>query len=449
MNSHRKFGHFRESALRLAGGSFLSQLVSLAALPILTRIYTPADFGNLAAFAAAVSIIASVACLRLEIAVPLSEAESEAKALLALCFLSTASVAAMTFIGTVAIDRVFPSLLIASGLDRYNWLLATGVLLAGTYNASVYWATRKGRFNAISTSRVSQALGAVTVQLLAGMYTGSAVGLLVGYVISVGAGGIALIARVDLGTRTFRKLLRSGALLKTTILKHSAFPRYSALEALANTAGTQLPILMISFALSSPHAGLIMIALKVMQAPLTLIGTAVSQVYLHAAAAKNRTGELAQLTSDVLIGLFKTGLGPLIAGGILAPELFRLIFGPKWAAAGQIVILMLPWLACQFLASPISMAMHVAGRQRLMLVLALFGLAIRCVPVALAGVYLSDAMLLTYALASFVFYFSCLLFFIAIARVDYRTLIRRALQNWPTPGAWIVAAIAIKYTAFQ
>lgn len=74
-----------------------------------------------------------------------------------------------------------------------------------------------------------------------------------------------------------------------------------------------------------------------MQAPIGLIGNAVSQVYLSHASTEHRKGNLPAFTSQMLIGLMKTGVDPLIIMGITAPITFPLVFGEKWHRAGELV----------------------------------------------------------------------------------------------------------------
>ena len=55
----------------LVGGTAFAQAIAVLALPLLTRLYTPDDFSVLAVYAALLGIISVVACLRLEIAIPM------------------------------------------------------------------------------------------------------------------------------------------------------------------------------------------------------------------------------------------------------------------------------------------------------------------------------------------------------------------------------------------
>ena len=61
----------------LAGGTALGQLVSIAASPLLTRLYTPESFGILAVYASTLAIMSISASLRYELAIPITNKDED------------------------------------------------------------------------------------------------------------------------------------------------------------------------------------------------------------------------------------------------------------------------------------------------------------------------------------------------------------------------------------
>lgn len=64
----------------LVGGTTGAQLLAVLAAPLLTRLYTPEDFGLLAVYASLLGLIAVIASLRYELAIPLPTDDTEAAA---------------------------------------------------------------------------------------------------------------------------------------------------------------------------------------------------------------------------------------------------------------------------------------------------------------------------------------------------------------------------------
>ena len=91
----RSFTGFRRKVLQVAGGTAVAQGLLVVASPVLTRLYTPADFGVLVVHVSLVSILVTVASLRLELALPLPERATDAAALLLLCVLLVVATTAL------------------------------------------------------------------------------------------------------------------------------------------------------------------------------------------------------------------------------------------------------------------------------------------------------------------------------------------------------------------
>jgi O-antigen/teichoic acid export membrane protein len=64
-------GRFARNVAVVTAASALGQGLLIVSAPLLTRLYTPADFGVLAVYGSIVSLVAVVAALRYELAIAL------------------------------------------------------------------------------------------------------------------------------------------------------------------------------------------------------------------------------------------------------------------------------------------------------------------------------------------------------------------------------------------
>ena len=80
-------GQFARGVALLAGGNALGQLMMLAASPILTRLYSPEDFGLLALYMSIVGTLQVILSMRYEQAINLSDNVREAMAVVKLCLI--------------------------------------------------------------------------------------------------------------------------------------------------------------------------------------------------------------------------------------------------------------------------------------------------------------------------------------------------------------------------
>lgn len=394
---------FVKAASALAGGTAGAQLLTVAALPFLTRLYSPEDFELLAVYLALLGMLSAIACLRYEIAIPLPEADAEGAELLAVALLSTAFVSAATLTACLLWPQGIAALLGVPRFADYLWLLPLGVLMAGLYAGFQYWASRKRRFGLVARSRLVQAGVGVGTQLGAGAVGMAPVGLLVGHMLYGGAGalGLALSAwRQD--AAQFRSL--TWARLRARAIAYRRFPTFSTIEALANSAAIQVPVILIAAFAIGPEAGFVLLASRVIGAPMQLVGSAIAQVYLARAPEEMRAGRLRAFTFGILRPLALAGIPALTLLALIAPEGFALAFGEDWRRAGVLLQWMAPWFILQLLSSPVSMVLHVTGRTRVAMVLQLFGLALRGGAVVAAGLLAPHWVAETYAVTGAMFY---------------------------------------------
>lgn len=426
----------------LVGGTAFAQAITVLVLPFITRLYTPVDFSVLAVFASILSMISVTACLRLEIAIPMPESDEDAANLLALALCICSALAVLTGLVVWWFPTQIVSLANQPALRPFLWLLPIGVWLASAYAAVQFWATRKKRFGAIAKTRMTQAIGGAGTQVGLGWASFAPFGLLLGQVISSGAGLFGLgrdALRED--RAAFRGVSWAG--MRRMLRRYDRFPKYSTFEAFANSIGIQLPVIIIAALAIGPEPGYLMLATRAMAAPMGLIGGAVSQVYMSRAPEELRAGRLASFTSKIIGGLAKSGVGPLIFSGIVSPVVFPLVFGEKWLRAGELVAWMTPWFVMQLLASPVSMTLHVTNNQRAALSLQLIGLVLRVGAVGIAGWWAPSHIVEVYAASGFLFYAVYLYVVMRLSGMKARDLVTVMSASVRTVLAWALAGIAL------
>ena len=114
-----------------------------------------------------------------------------------------------------------------------------------------------------------------------------------------------------------------------------------------------------------------------MMLPMTLIGASMSQVYVSRGRERILTGGLGVFTYKFVPKLMLIGLPLILIVGMGVYFFSETIFGAEWGRSGELVLWLMPWMVVQFLASPISMALHMIGEQRNAMHLQVLGFVIR------------------------------------------------------------------------
>jgi O-antigen/teichoic acid export membrane protein len=333
------------ATLTLLTGSVLAHALPLLLGPVLSRLYTPGDFGQYALLWAVATNLAVVACARYEFALPLEKKPHDAALLMALC-------ASLLLAVTAASMLLALALLLWQGTPL-AWLLPAGVLAIGATQWLTLWATRSQRFGLLSAARLVQQGGGAVLQALLGLLKAGPVGLLVGPIVA-GLGAAWLLAR-PAPQGGWRRMWRQPLpRLKAMAVRHRDFPLYNTPHAFIGALQDTLALLLIAAWAGDAAAGFWALALRYLKAPATLLGGALSQA-LYPQLLQARSGaEARALVRRTMLALALLA-APLAAMLLLwGPGLFTWIFGAQWGDAGTLARGLALYIGLHFIASPLS-----------------------------------------------------------------------------------------------
>ncbi|MGI6551854.1 MAG: lipopolysaccharide biosynthesis protein [Bacillota bacterium] len=369
-------GSFAGNVLTLMTGTAFAQALLILVSPILTRLYSPDDFGVFALYLSILGIISVVACWRYQLAIVLPEKEAEAANLLAISILIAFLTAFLSFLAAAFFRHPAARLLGAPHLAPWLWFLPFSLLAGGLFQAFNYWSTRRKQFKRLAARQMTQGAVTAAAQLGLGGFSNLASGGLIGGHL---LGQLTATLRLSLQIwRDEGKQILSHIKLpeiKRLLFRYKDFPLYDSWSSLLNTGSTMLPALLLGYYFNPAVVGFYALGHRVLALPMSILGGAAAQAFFPRAAEAKRAGELDEVTLAMFRQLLQMGSVPILLAAMLAPELFALIFGPRWLEAGVYAQWMCLWLVFQFASSPISSVINVLERQRLSLLfnLIMFG----------------------------------------------------------------------------
>lgn len=351
----------------LATGTALGQLISLLTIPVVTRLYTPADYGVLGMFSSIVTVLGGIAGLRFDAALLLPERNISGRMVVRKLFritIVTSLVVSASLLILATIIYFFWGFEPLDSLGGLVFLLPIGVLLTSVSATFSALAVRDGTYRQLGRVPLVQKFSSGLIQILGGFTGAGALGLIAGAllqpIVSIGmlVRGRSRFVRISLHRRGI-----SGE-LHGLISEYRDFPLINAPTVLLNLLAWNSQILILSFFYSTDDIGLYSLALGVVGLPLNVILSAVSQVYLRESA--NRKGDrlsAQRIFKQLLIGLLLISVpifGLLWAGSEYGMEP---AFGAEWAGAGLIAQAMLPLLWGRFMATTLTTTFTVYRRQ--------------------------------------------------------------------------------------
>lgn len=354
---------FRGPVMTLLSGTAVTLVISYMSVPILTRLFTPEEFGISDYFVMIVSVFITFASLRYEDAVMLPEEDEKASSVFWLATGLTLATVILT--GILAIwSREIAAFLRVDGIAVWLWLVAPTLLLMRLCKLSEIWLTRERKFRVITGGEATNKITMLGARIGSGAATNVGVGGLIGgfvfaHVVSVVYYVLSLAPSV--GNRLKRVSLRQ---IREAATRYRRFALYSTPAAFLNAVVARLPVLLLPFYFSIEAVGYFGRAFVALAVPLSLIGTAVSQVFIVHAAEAHRAHRLAQLTETVHMRLVMVGMFPTLLLVSAGPELFAFVFGPEWRTAGDFARYLAFWFFAGGVASPLSRLFDVLERQR-------------------------------------------------------------------------------------
>ena len=411
---------FGRSVAKLAGGAAFGQALTLSVSPVLSRLYTPDDFGMLGVFSSIASIVTLYAAMSYEQAIPLADTDDEAGniAVLSCCVLLLLCGAAFCFLSykdwrdEVLINGLPPAILL---------LLPLCVCAGGMYRIMINLTVRAKNYGPIATTSLYQAILQVVVQLGVGLWRPNPLGLIAGFIVSQGGGTFSLFAK----NRQKSALCRGVSLasMLAAARKYREFPLFMSWAALLNSASMHLPGVLIAKYYGIGAAGFYYLSRRALGAPMILLRTSVSQVFMGEASSlyRENPAELKSLFYATSRKLLQIGCFVCIPAAILSPYLFPLVFGPNWEMAGRITQVLALFQLCQFSVGPLMQVLLILGKRKILLLVDTirFSLIILSFYVtSLMGRGFMHAVIVYVCAASLYYVVNYLYIFFLVSRID-------------------------------
>lgn len=356
---------YARNVLTLMTGTSLAQAIPIAISPILTRLYSPDDFGRFALYMAIVMIAGVLVTGRYELAILLPRQDGDALHIAALAVVLSTAISTMLLIVVLFFAQPIATLLGNTALVPWLYWVPASTLLLGIYQSLNYWSNRKAQYKRLAISRTVQSSCAALAQMGGGYAGVGAVGLVGGQVTGqiLSTGVLArLIWREDHELIRALRLLRSLALAK----KYINFPKYLIAAHGFNTVSGQMPVLLLSALFNTAVVGFFTLTQRVMAAPMSLVANALGDVFRQEASqAYIHQGNCKAIYKKTFMRLLLISAGPFTVFFFVAPALFAWIFGEQWRIAGEYARILTPMAFLQFVISPLSAMFMIAEKQRL------------------------------------------------------------------------------------
>lgn len=342
----------------MTGGTLFAQLLTIAVLPILSRLYTPSDFGILSIILAISSIIAPAVALKFDTVVLLPKSKRNTRAIVTAALLATLTISLVWALFSEFIALAF----FTDNGPPYLSLWVFGLtLLTGLFSLFSQLALRERRYGQVASRTVLQSITSAVSQVTFGFFSWGQTGLLSGTLLGRAAGIAKLIAigKTYLGRHRLHDITQQ-------VRYYWRFPIVFAPSGVLNSLGAQLPLITLTALYGVEFAGELGMAERITSVPVVLVGTAIGQMFVAELAKMKREGSRDFLKfflqlSGLLVGLSVLGFGTL---ALSAHWVVPWFLGYEWDSTAQLVQILAVTGGIQLLAIPLARAISVFQRAR-------------------------------------------------------------------------------------
>lgn len=328
-------GSLRRDVTILSGASIVAQTIQLFAAPVLTRLYSPAAFGEWMLIMTFAGIGTAFGGGRYELGVTLARDNREA---ISVAYVQTI-INVLTCLFAAGLFLAFSAYLgrILGSEVITRWSMVIPFIMFWTVFAANarFWFLRQKAFRHLALSRILLATSTVVAQLLAYPFcAGEASGLLLGS--AIGVCSIVIILAIFL--RTWGECDLFGQVsyrdVRDAFWRYRKFPLFTVPYGLVHEGRERGAVLTLGLFVSKSIVGYYGQIIRVFNLPTGLIATSINSVLIQRASASKNTHELERIVFKLLTILCVLGVPVFVFIAWHAEDLFAFVFGEQWREAG-------------------------------------------------------------------------------------------------------------------
>lgn len=323
---------FQRRFFEFASGAGVAQVVSFLLMPIVSRLYSPAEMGEYAIYAAACTLMGIVVNLRLDAPVVIASDEGEAIRLVRLGAMSSVVLSVVGFF----------LLWVTAIVCRINWLtvgfislVAISACALGISQMLINYLNRHQRYRQLAMRSALDRLAGLSFSIGIALLGLTAIGMPLGQTL-----GLILTLIFLFTVARIRNVSNSWDGLARTFRANADFPKKNLFSSLLYAGSIYGPSLLFAAFFAKSELGALNLAMRVFDAPIYLLGNTFYVVYYRHISQKtvSEKRRLFWRSIRILIGLV---ILPFSLVAFKGEWIFGFVFGSQWTQAGAFAF----WLA--------------------------------------------------------------------------------------------------------
>lgn len=352
---------YKKNVVILIGSRIIAQVIPILLTPLLTRIYSPKEFGVFGVYMAIVSFMAMASNARYSQATLLPNNKDKAQVIVLISSILTLLFSLLSLVVIFLIKDWFFTTLNIESISKYSFVLILNIVFFSLYEIFFIYELRRKRYKKLAINVIIQATVTISVKVLAGYWGYTETGLLISYLVGYMVGYILLFYKTDY--KIDIKLLVSDG--KALMKEYINFPKFILLSDSLITLTNFLPSILLNKLFGSDSAGYFSLSEKVLGSPIWFITSSVGDVFRQEASEKYRNGEsCTDIFKQTSKTLFFVGIIPFLLIFLFVPPIIPFVFGDAWSPAGDYIRILSLMYFSSFVVNPVSYIVYIVKKQK-------------------------------------------------------------------------------------
>jgi len=357
---------FNRHVTTLIVGQLFVHLISFAALPIITRIYSVEQIGSYSLFMAIFMVLSIVSTGRYDSAIVVEPDEKKSIALWSLSLLISFLFSLILFVLLLIFKENLLLFLKTQQLGIYILLLPLAIFLASINRATQFYFNKIEAYRKITQADIIKSGVNSSGGVVLGLLKFLSGGLIVANILSLLISAFYLF--FQLPKRFWNAISFSVVALKEVAISYKDYLSYYSISGVLSALVSNGTPIFIIFFFTEKTAGYYFMAEKVVSIPLGLVVAAISRVFYQKATLlyHENKNEFLQLIFTIQKRMLFVLIPLLIVLSLAAPYFFEL-FGDDWRKAGEMIKYFAVLVFFNNLVSPVGSISNIINRLDILL----------------------------------------------------------------------------------
>ena len=340
--------------------SGIAQVILIITTPIITRLYSPTEFGEFTIFSNIAMILIPIINARYDLLIVNTKNDRSANILSQISFLISLLIL-LILIPIFAISAwLYPNF----KLDFIFIIIM--LFLVSLTNIFTNYLNKERKYKVLSLINVFRAGSMALLQIIFGLLALGSLGLIIGF-------SLSYIAGITLGYKTFKKhfnIVRDKEETKALFLENKNQLVYSTPSILLNSLSFSVVVFFIGILYTNTEVGIYGMAIRVLGIPVTIISLGLSKIFMQQAndyyIEHGNFRNLLLKFSSILVIVSIILYVPLY---LFSEELVNILLGHSWVDAITVIKIVIPLFVIRLIVSTVSLSVIVLQKQQLELIL--------------------------------------------------------------------------------